>query len=312
MKKILVTGATGFIGNKLLDKLLSNNFEVICVVREDSKHLSNLLNKNVKIVYCNLNNYHNLPNLLNRNDIDTVYHFAWQGVSDKDLTNEHIQLNNVQSTLDLIDVCPKLGVKRFIGAGSIHEIEGYYEMLEDKVITNLGYAYKSSKLAAHWMGKALAGNKGIDFFWPIISNTYGVGENSGRLVNTIIRNILNGESTSVSEGKQNYDFVYIDDIINAFYLIGEKGINGHNYFIGSGTPKPLKEYLHIIEDIANKKNCSNIKLSYGDIKNNVVYLPEDIFDISNLIKDTNWKPIVSFEDGINKTVDWIYTQNKNG
>lgn len=308
MKNVLVTGATGFIGNKMIDKLLEENLSVIAVVRENSNRIDTLRDKNVKLVYCDLNNIKNLPTLLEGKEIDTIYHFAWQGVSDKDLKNEYIQLDNVQATLDLINIAPLIGCKRFIGAGSIHELEAQKEMDEDKIVTNLGMAYKTAKLTAHYMGKALAGSKNIDFFWPLISNTYGIGENSSRLINTIIRNIFNNQTTPLSSGDQHYDFVYIDDLIEAFYLIGQKGINGRNYFIGSGNPKPLKEYLEIVEDVTNKKNESNIKLSFGEIKSNVVYLPKESFDISSLVNDTGWHPTTWFEEGIKLTVDWIWNE----
>lgn len=306
MKKVLITGATGFIGNKLVDKLLNEGYSVITVVRENSERIDILKNRNVEIVYCNLDKIKNLPSLLEGKEVDTIYHFAWQGVSNEELKNEYVQLNNVKATLDLINIAPLIGCNRFIGAGSIHELEAQSEMNEDKIVTNLGMAYKTAKLTAHYMGKALAGSKGLEFFWPIISNTYGVGEKSGRLINTIIRNIFNNQTTSLSAGNQNYDFVYIDDLINAFYLIGAQGINGHNYFIGSGNAKPLKKYLQIVGEIANRKNNSDISLSFGDIKSNVVDLPIDMFNIDNLVKDTGWRPTISFAKGIQLTVDWIW------
>ena len=71
-------------------------------------------------------------------------------------------------------------------------------MNEDKVISNLGYMYKATKTAAHWIGKAKCGTYGIRFFWPLI-NTYGEEERSARLVNTIIRKVLHGESPDLSE-----------------------------------------------------------------------------------------------------------------
>lgn len=307
MKKVIITGASGFIGYNVLKKLLSQNIKVIAVVREHSKNLYKLKDTNITIIECNLENISMLPKMIKERDIDTIYHFAWQGVSGDDLKNESIQIANLIATLKLIDIASEMGINTFIGAGSLHEHEAIIEMEENKVINNMGIMYKSAKLAAHFMAKAKAGNLGIRFFWPIITNTYGESEKSGRLINTIIRKIFAGEIPNLSEGTQNYDFVHINDVANAFYLIGKKGVDGSNYIIGSGNVKPLKEYLQLVGNIANYYNHSNIELGFGKIKSNVIFLPKDSFDSSQLIKDTGFVPCVPFEEGIRKTVVWIYS-----
>lgn len=301
MKKVIVTGATGFIGNWVLDELLANKVEVIVIVRRKSKNVKKLQGRVVNVIECNLDEYERLPQLIPDRDIDTIYHFAWQGISDEDIKNEDIQLMNIKATLNLIEVAHKMGISTFVGAGSLHEMESQIEMEQDKVISNLGYMYKSAKIAAHYMGKAKAGDYGIKFFWPIISNTYGEGENSGRLINTVIRKVLKGESPVLSAGKQFYDFVHISDVANAFYLIGEKGIDGTNYMIASGQAKQLREFLSIVGDMVDP----SVELGFGKIQSNVVYLPLETFSINKLREDTGFEPKISFEEGIKRTIDWI-------
>lgn len=172
MKKAIVTGATGFIGKFLVRELVKQNVEVIAVVRRGTKNLNTINALPVKIVECNIADYHMLPDMIADRDIDVVFHIAWQGVSDLDARNEAIQMQNLQSTLDLIDAMHIMRIGCFIGCGSMHEAESLVEMNEDKVISNLGYMYKATKTAAHWIGKAKCGTYGIRFFWPLI-NTYG-------------------------------------------------------------------------------------------------------------------------------------------
>ena len=305
MKKVIVTGATGFIGHWVVKELLSHGLEVIAVVRENSKNLYKLKGDRLRVVACDLERINELESLISDKDIDTVYHFGWQGVSDDDIKNAEVQMCNVKATLDLINMLPKFGCNTFIGAGSLHEIESYYDMKEDKIIKNLGYMYKAAKISAHWMGKALAGSKNIRFFWPIISNTYGIGEKSKRLINTVIRDVFAGKSPALSAGKQNYDFVYISDVAKAFYLIGENGIDGTNYFIGSGVVKPLREYLEVVGAVANEIANSSVELGFGDMTTDVVYLPPEVFDIRNLSRDTGYRAEIPFEEGIRRTAEWI-------
>ncbi len=309
MKKAIVTGATGFIGKFLVRELVKQNIEVIAVVRKNSENIGNLMDMDIRIIECNLAEFDNLPMLIKDRNVDVVFHIAWQGVSDSDARNQVIQLQNLKSTLDLIDVCHEIGVKTFVGCGSMHEAEALVEMSEDKVISNMGFMYKSAKTSAHWMGKAKCGQYGIHFFWPLI-NTYGEEEKSARLVNTIIRKIFNNESPALSAGNQVYDFVHVIGVARALYLIADKGIDGTNYTIGSGKAKPLKEFLMVVGQVANRLNGNtNIPLGFGQITSNVIMLPKEIFDLEKLKSDTGFEPSIPFEEGIERTAKWI---QKNG
>ena len=306
MKNVVVTGATGFIGFNVLKELYSHGLNIIAIVRPGSSNYNKLDGYNVKIVECSLENISQLSNILYGLDIDTIYHFAWQGVYGSDLKDEKVQLKNVEATLALIDVARELNVKTFIGSGSIHETEAIVEMQDDKIITNMGLMYKSAKIAAHYLAKTKAGNYGIRFFWPLITNTYGVGEVSSRLINTIIRNILSGKSLDVSSADQLYDFVYVEDLAKAFYLIGEKGVDGTNYTIGYGKPRVLRDFFEIVEAYSNESSeYEYVKLGYGNLRGEAVYLPVDTFDIRKLQQDTGYSPKISFEEGIKKTIEWI-------
>lgn len=308
MKKAIVTGATGFIGRFLVRELLSQGVEVITVVLPDPRN-SELIPKGVTTVECEMKNYKMLPELIADRDIDAVFHIAWQGVSDSDARCQTVQIQNLVSTLELIDAMHEMNIKTFIGCGSMHEAEALVEMAQDKTVNNLGFFYKSAKTSAHWMGKAKAGNYGIRFFWPLI-NTYGEEERSARLVNTVIRKIFNGESPDLSAGNQYYDFVHVSDVARALYLIADNGVDGTNYTIGSGDAKQLKEFLKVVGKVANEMNGSDIPLGFGKITSNVISLPLETFDVTKLKKDTGFEISVPFEEGIRRTAEWIRTDMK--
>lgn len=310
MKKAIVTGATGFIGKFLVRELLKQNVEVIAIVRPNSKNMDTLPD-NVRIVECPLKEIRKIPGFIPDRDIDAVFHIAWQGVSDSDARNQDVQLQNLVSTLDLIDAMHEMTIGTILGCGSMHEAEGLIEMSQDKVVNNLGFFYKSAKTSAHWMGKAKAGNYGIRFFWPLI-NTYGEEEKSARLVNTIIRKIYRNESPALSAGEQYYDFVHVCDVAHALYLIAEKGVDGNNYTIGSGDAKPLKEFLKVVGKVANEINGSDIPLGFGKITSNVISLPKETFDVEKLRRDTGFEMSIPFEEGIRRTALWIRQDEMKG
>ena len=109
----------------------------------------------------------------------------------------------------------------------------------------------------------------------------------------------------MSEGTQLYDFIYIDDLVKAFYLIGEYGIDGTNYILGSGNVRPLKEWLLIAEKIANEYSQHEyVGLEFGKRKGDVVYLPKEAFSIENLKKDLEFCVEVTFEEGLRRTIEY--------
>lgn len=303
VNRAIVTGATGFIGKFLVRELLLQDVDVIALVRPDSSKKDSIPSK-ARIVECELKNIRSLPKLINDSEIDTVFHTAWKGVSDEDSRNQTVQIQNLQATLDLIDAMHEMKIATFVGCGSLGEAEAIVEMKQDKVVDNLGLFYKTAKTSEHWMGKAKAGNYGIRFFWPLI-NTYGEEECSARLINTIIRKIYKGESPDLSAGEQLYDFVHVSDVAHALYLIAEKGINGTNYSIGSGEAKKLKEFLKVVGRVANEINGSDIPLGFGNITSDVISLPMETFDVTNMKRDTDFETRISFEEGIRRTALWI-------
>lgn len=307
MRKVVVTGATGFIGKFLVRELLRQNVNVIAVVRKKSYNKKDILELPVKIVECDLQDFSILSTLIEDKDIDAFFHCAWQGVSGVEIKDQTIQMKNIKSTLDAITAAHDMNIGTFVGCGSIHERECIYEMSKDKEITDLVFMYKASKVAAHWMGKAKAGNYGMRFFYPQIINAYGEEENSARLVNSLIRSILKGESINLSAGTQMYDFIHVTDVARALYLIAEKGVNGREYVIGSGNPKPLKEYLIKVGEVANslRDDGKVVPLAFGKISKNVISLPKEQLDISSLQNDTSFEPVIDFDEGIYRTAKWI-------
>lgn len=164
----------------------------------------------------------------------------------------------------------------------------------------LGYIYGGGKLIAHVMCMSIAAELGIDLIWPEITNAYGVGERSPRLVNTTIRKCIRGESPQFTSGTQNYDFVYIDDVARAFRLIGERGRPFHEYIIGSSTARPLKEFLLEMQTAI----APGLAFQFGDIPFTGIDLPLARFDCSETEQHTGFRAEVGFGEGCRRTMEW--------
>jgi NAD-dependent epimerase/dehydratase len=298
VKTVIVTGANGFIGSALCRKFAENNVRVLAFVKEKSDRVDGL--HNVKVFKDNFGGFENLDKVIGDEHVDEFYHLAWAGVSNSFNADYNVQLSNIKASCEAINACHRIGCKRFIFASSImiYEIAA---LMEHEITPNKSTLYKSAKLAADYMTRTLAGSLGIDYIRGIVSNVYGPGERSPRLINTTIRKIINGEHCAFSSGTQKYDFIYIDDAINAFIKIGEVGKNNKTYYIGSLNPRPLKELLLELRDVVDK----DAKMGFGEMEFNGVSLTYEEFDINAIKDDTGLIPEVDFKEGIRRTAEWI-------
>lgn len=304
MKKVLVTGANGFIGKTIVNALLERNCKVIALdIRFDDVLLNN---KNVVCVNVLNKSIESLKDEIPSDTYDCFFHLAWSGTSGPARADYEVQLNNVKLACDYVKLCKKVGCKRVIYASSINEMETYEYLQSDDIEPAGGYIYGTGKLAAHLMGETVAKMNDIEFIPVIITNIYGVGEKSARMVYTSIKKLINKEHCSFTEGYQTYDFIYITDAINSIIEVAEKGKAFNRYYIGSGEPKPLREFLIEMKNIVDPE----AEIGLGDIPFKGVNISYSQFDLKKVEKDTGYKNRIPFAEGIKMTAEYIRNEEK--
>ncbi len=302
MKKAIVTGASGFIGKQLVNELLGRNIDVIAIdIRFDDVLLNN--NK-VECINCKDKTPIDLEDSLKDLGADVFFHLAWAGTSGPLRADYNIQLDNARLACDYVILSSKIKCPRFVYASSINEMETYEYLQSDNINPSGGYIYGTGKLTAHLMGETVAKLNGVEFIPVIITNIYGAGEKSARLINTSIRQLLAGEHCSFTEGKQTYDFIYITDAIASVVEVADKGKAFNRYYIGSGNPKPLREFLLEMRDVV----APGVELGLGDLPFNGIDISYSQFKLKKVEEDTGYKNKISFKDGIKMTMDFIKSE----
>lgn len=299
MKSAIVSGANGFVGSAVLRELLANDYFVYALCQAGCEHLIPD-NANLKTFVYELSAAEDLLKCIPIGEYDVFFHFAWAGSAGAARADYKLQLQNAQWTVEAMQVAKKIGCKRFVPAGSIMEHETMAAAYTQGNRPGLGYIYGAGKLVAHVMCMSVAAQIGIDLVWPEITNAYGVGERSPRLVNTTIQKCIKNESPQFTAGTQNYDFVYIDDVARAFRLIAENGKPFHEYLIGSSTARPLREFLLEMQ----QSIAPDLEFKFGDVLFTGIDLPLSQFDCAQTEADCGFKAEVSFAEGCKRTYEW--------
>lgn len=294
--KIVITGASGFVGKKLVIELLKQGHIVTGVVRNINS-LNDIKSDNLRVVECSFGEYSELANklLVNNESYDVFYHLAWSGTQGVNRANVKLQLENVVMAEEAVKQAHKIGCKRFVYSGSIMEYEALSYINKDFSNPGKGHIYSVSKLAADNISKITALDLGLEYINTVISNIYAEDEVSDRFFNSIVRKMLINEEINMTEGKQLYDFIYILDAVRGMALAGCHGKFSQYYYIGNREQKCLSEFVKNIKQYTN--SCSII--NFGAIEYNGPLTANSELNTNSLYDEFKFIPEITLEEGIN-------------
>ena len=298
-KNVLITGANGFIGQHLVKRLRETNVHLVLLVKNKEKAKQFESFENVTIIQGKLGELAHLHLQLEQEglvSIDSVIHLAWEGNSGSTRGDENLQINNVKATTQLINEVKKLGCQKFIGIGTVSE-QLVLESELDVACANMIYA--SAKLSTYYMSRVLCKEKNIKFVWCQLANVYGPGNETGNLMSYTLKSLLNHQKPTYSSAQVWQDFIYIDDCIEALLMILFNDNKQDHYYIGTGKPKKLKEYLMIARDVISP----DMELGIGERSDDGLIYKKEWFTIQKLEEEYQYHTKVSFEEGIRKTVE---------
>lgn len=308
MKRAIVTGATGAIGTALVSSLAKSGTEVLVIARKGSKRNVNIPDDPlVSVIYCPLEELKNLNNDTGK-QYDVFYHLAWAGTTGAERNDMQLQNRNVSYALDAVALARRFGCHSFVGAGSQAEYGRTEGNLRPDTPVSPETGYGIAKLCAGQMTREYAHQLGMRHIWVRVLSVYGPYDTEGSMVMSTIRQLKKNQVPEFTRAEQMWDYLYSVDAGRAFAALGEKGVDGKIYVLGSGNARPLSEYIEAIRDIC----APGAPIAIGArpyARNQVMYLCADISDV---MRDTGWKPEVSFEDGIRGlSLTWGWTVGRN-
>jgi nucleoside-diphosphate-sugar epimerase len=298
IKRAIITGATGAIGMALLQELIDNGVKILVFCREGSKRKSQIpKHPLVSIKYCTLDQLGIVKNDTGK-EYDVFYHFAWDGTVGASRNDMYLQNQNVKYALDAVGVARRFGCHTFIGAGSQAEYGRVAGVLNPDTPCFPENGYGMAKLCAGQMSREYAHQLGIKHIWVRILSVYGPYDGEYTMVMSTIKKIQEGVVPKFTKGEQMWDYIYSSDAAKAFFLLGEKGVDGKTYVLGSGQARRLSEYINEIREVVNPKADIELgAISYGEKQ--VMYL---VADISELKKDVSFETSVKFKEGIKRII----------
>jgi UDP-glucose 4-epimerase len=296
MKNAIVSGASGFVGRKLIQHLFENGVEVTAIAIDESEAKKIPSDEKVKVVVCNLSKAQELPKRITERGFDAFYHLAWNGAGGPKRTDFNIQIENVRMSVECFIVASELKCSKFIGVGTLGEYMAQLSMSRN--IASENFIYAMSKSYCHNILKVIANKYSCKLMWCTLSNLYGPGDSTGNLVTYTIRALKAGEVPKFGPAEQPFDFIHIADCVRALYCVGNADTISNDFFIGSGAPRKLKDFLIAI------RNCidSSLEIGIGARPDDGTQYMEEWFDTTALREETNFMPRYTFEAGIMDTL----------
>ncbi len=293
-KRILITGASGFIGAHLTRRLAGLGIEVHAVSRtaQDESHWP----VGVKWYVCNLENREETNSLFRSLRPDIVYHLSGlaSGRSEMDYILPTFYSLAV-STVHVLTAATELGCQRILVPGSFEEPNPQANEWVP------GSPYAAAKYVGSQYAQMFHQLYGTPVVLPIPFMTYGPGQPRFKLIPSVIESLLEGRNPELASGKRKIDWIYIDDMVEGFVAGAyTEGIEGKRIDLGSGVVHSIQEVVSRLCAIVNP----DIVPRFGAIEDRFMEKTQ-IANVEDTLRQLEWKPVVRLQEGLERTVEWM-------
>ena len=328
-KKILITGGAGFIGSHVV-RLFVNKYPEHQIFNLDAltyagnlENIEDIANKpNYTFIKGNIKDIDFINSLFKDQQFDSVIHLAAESHVDRSIKDPNAFIEtNVIGTSNLLNAFRDTCNGDFEG-------KLFYHVSTDEVYGSFGKTglftettsydpqspYAASKAASDHMVRAFGNTYGMPFVISNCSNNYGANQFPEKLIPLFINNIKNNNSLPVyGDGQYTRDWLFVTDHAKAIDLIFHKGKTGDTYNIGGINEWTNLDLIHLLctqmdEKLGREKGTSAQLITY--VKDRAGHDRRYAIDASKINKELGWRPSVTFEEGLEKTIDWYLANEK--
>ncbi len=300
--KVVVTGATSFIGAAVVRRLLDQGNTVCAVVRPGSANLQHLWDSvsepervRMQAVFLDLHEIGRLAGML-EGGADTWMHIGWDGAGSDNRMKREVQQANVVQSLEAVRTAAACGCRRFVFTGSQAEYGIYHTTVSEDAECHPVSEYGKAKTDFANQAKTLCKMLKIEYIHTRIFSVYGPGDHPWSLVQSCLRTWQAGGHMKLGPCTQQWNFLYIDDVAAALCCLLTEGRPGVYNVAGTDT-RPLRAYIEEMYGICGSRGG----FSYGERPQNAEGAADLMPDVSRLFGETGWRPTVSFAEGIERT-----------
>lgn len=294
--KVLVTGAAGFVGSEVVRALLRSGIDVLGLVRPGGRRerLEPVIEQ-IRVVEAPLEDLPAIDEVLERNRPDAVIHAAWY-TRPADYRSSAANLDSLVATVRLAERIVRRGCPKLVGLGSCLEYRHSDQPHSESDPTDPASVYAATKVSAWLTIRALAAGSGTEVAWARLFHLHGPGEDPGRLLPRVTRDLLAGRAVDLSPGLQVRDHLHVSDAAEAIARLLQPDLAGI-VNVCSGLPLTLRELLTIVGDLVGRPEL----LRFGTRP----YLEgESMFlaGVPERLQAAGWRPRLDLREGLRDVV----------
>lgn len=296
-KRVIVTGASGFVGSHLSRKLVSLGADIGIYIH---KKPSNISNK--KIIGDLVNDTQKLPVFLEEFSPEIVFHLAAQPiVAPRDADEMETMQTNITGTLNLLHACRSVSsIKSFVHISTDKVFGNTNPIKSDSKLNGLGHPYNTSKMIGDQLAQMYSNYYEIPMVVIRNANVYGVGDiHFERIIPRTIQKILRKENPIIrGDGHNTRDYLYVDDVIDGYLKSAELP------YVNKLTTVNLGGFNHsvieVVDSISEKMGRVDLFPLFEDQWGGEI--PSQ--HIENYSIPIDWSPLINLDNGLDKTIEW--------
>jgi nucleoside-diphosphate-sugar epimerase len=306
--KILITGASGFLGANLTKFLYDDNKNISILINKNSNlwRINNIV-KQLDVHQVNIKNKNKVYEKIKEIKPNYVYHLATYGVHPSQNSLDEIIKTNILGTSNILHALEKYGIKRLVNVGSGFEYGKGKNNIKETDCLNPLTLYGITKVSQSLLVKYFSELKNIPSVTLRPFTPYGRMESKGRLISDIMISIIKNKPLNLSSMYTYRDFIFIDDVLNALKKAANvPKIEGEIFNIGSGKATSIKKIVDISMKLV--KNKPEIKWNSNKPRSMDKFQTSYFSDLKKSEKLLKWKPSISLEKGLENSFSW-YKKN---